>query len=119
MDADTNTDIKLRNMTSIYISCGTKILLLYRIGSRVVPPSWCGIGGHFEPDELNDPRTCVLRELEEENRRLLEENTELKSKSLKESFYDHIHVSVRTMDIIIGCLCVLFVVVLILGMSNR
>lgn len=66
MDADTNTDIKLRNMTSIYISCGTKILLLYRIGSRVVPPSWCGIGGHFEPDELNDPRTCVLRELEEE-----------------------------------------------------
>ena len=39
MDADTNTDIKLRNMTSIYISCGTKILLLYRIGSRVVPPS--------------------------------------------------------------------------------
>ena len=45
MDADTNTDIKLRNMTSIYISCGTKILLLYRIGSRVVPPSWCGIGG--------------------------------------------------------------------------
>ena len=63
-----------------------------------------------EREKLPEER---LRELEEENRRLLEENTELKSKPLKESFY------VRTMDIIIGCLCVLFVVVLILGMSNR
>ena len=69
-----------------------------------------------EREKLPEER---LRELEEENRRLLEENTELKSKSLKESFYDHIHVSVRTMDIINGCLCVQFVVVLILGMSNR
>lgn len=42
------------------------MLLLYRIGSKVVAPSWCGIGGHFENNELNDPRACVLRELEEE-----------------------------------------------------
>lgn len=60
-----------------------------------------------------------LAELEEENRRLKEENVELKSKPLKESFYDHIHVSVRTMDIIIGCLCALFFVVLIMGLANR
>lgn len=57
---------KLRNMTSIYISDGAKMLLLYRIGSRVVAPSWCGIGGHFEADELNQPQKCVLRELYEE-----------------------------------------------------
>ena len=57
---------KLRNMTAVYITRGSEILLLYRIGSRVVAPSWCGIGGHFEKDELNDPRACVLRELEEE-----------------------------------------------------
>lgn len=57
---------KLRNMTSIYISQNNKMLLLYRIGSRVVEPSWCGIGGHFEKDELNDARACVLRELYEE-----------------------------------------------------
>lgn len=68
MDAETNPGIRLRNMTSLYISRGTKMLLLYRIGSRVVPPSWCGIGGHFEPYELNDPRKCVLRELKEEYR---------------------------------------------------
>lgn len=58
---------KLRNMTSIYILNNGKILLLYRIGSKVVKqPSWCGIGGHFEESELNDPRACVLRETYEE-----------------------------------------------------
>lgn len=57
---------KLRNMTAVYITRGNEILLLYRIGSRVVAPSWCGIGGHFERDELNDPQACALRELEEE-----------------------------------------------------
>ena len=56
----------LRNMTAIYIVYKNKILLLYRIGSRVIKPSWCGIGGHFEKEELNDPKACVLRELFEE-----------------------------------------------------
>ena len=59
-------DIKLRNMASIYISRDDKMLMLYRIGSSVVPPSWCGIGGHFEEYELNNARACVLRELKEE-----------------------------------------------------
>ncbi len=39
---------KLRNMTSVYIMHQDKMLLLYRIGSRVVYPSWCGFGGPFE-----------------------------------------------------------------------
>lgn len=56
----------LRNMTSIYITQDNKMLMLYRVGSRVVQSSWCGIGGHFEKDELNDPKACVLRELLEE-----------------------------------------------------
>lgn len=58
---------KLRNMASIYISKGDKMLLLYRQGSRVVNNVWIGsAGGHFEECELNDARACVLRELEEE-----------------------------------------------------
>jgi len=61
-----DTRTKLRNMTAIYITRGDQMLMLYRIGSRVVEPSWCGIGGHLEESELNDPLTCVLRELEEE-----------------------------------------------------
>ena len=58
--------IHLRNMTAVYIRRDTEYLLLYRIGSRVVPPSWCGIGGHLEKDELNDPKTAMLRESNEE-----------------------------------------------------
>ena len=56
----------LRNMTAIYIFDGDKVLMLYKTGGRVVKDCWCGIGGHFEPSELNNPRSCVLRELEEE-----------------------------------------------------
>ena len=59
-------DGKLRNMTAIYLSQNGKMLMLYRVGSRVVAPSWCGIGGHFEKDELNDARCAMLREMGEE-----------------------------------------------------
>ena len=60
-------DGKLRNMTALYLVSGDKMLLLYRIGSRVFKkPVWCGIGGHFEKEELNDARAALLREVEEE-----------------------------------------------------
>ena len=57
---------KLRNMTAIYLIQEDKMLMLYRVGSRVVSPSWCGIGGHFEKDELNDAKAAMLREMNEE-----------------------------------------------------
>ena len=58
---------RLRNMTSVYLLCEDKVLLLFRQGSRVVNDVWVGsAGGHFEENELNDPEACVLRELEEE-----------------------------------------------------
>ena len=53
-------------MTAIYLSRNGKLLMLYRVGSRVVLPSWCGIGGHFEKDELNDAKAAMLREMSEE-----------------------------------------------------
>ena len=60
-------DEKLRNMTSVYLVDDSGILCLYRIGSRVANHKYVGsAGGHFEKDELNEPRACVLRELEEE-----------------------------------------------------
>ena len=59
--------MKLRNMTSLYLVEEDKVLCLYRIGSRVVSNKYIGsAGGHFEPQELNDPRACILREMEEE-----------------------------------------------------
>ena len=57
---------KLRNMATIYIKKDNKLLLLDRIGSKVVNRSWCGVGGHFEPDEVNDAKAAVLREMNEE-----------------------------------------------------
>ena len=60
-------DVKLRNMTSLYLVGEEKVLCLYRIGSRVANNKYVGsAGGHFEPEELNDPRKCVLREMREE-----------------------------------------------------
>lgn len=44
---------KLRNMATIYIKKNGKMLLLDRIGSKVIERSWCGVEGHFEPDEVN------------------------------------------------------------------
>lgn len=62
-----DVDIRLRNMTSVYLTGEKGILCLYRIGSRVVSNRYIGsAGGHFEMDELNDPRKCVLREMQEE-----------------------------------------------------
>lgn len=61
------TPDRLRHMTAVYLCQGDRILLLYRQGGRVVNNVWVGsAGGHFEPEELNDPRACVLRELQEE-----------------------------------------------------
>ena len=57
---------KLRNMATVYIKKDNKMLLLDRIGSKVVDRSWCGVGGHFEPGELNDAKAAVLREMNEE-----------------------------------------------------
>lgn len=60
-------DGKLRNMTSVYLVDDAGVLCLYRIGSRVANNKYVGsAGGHFEQDELNDAKKCVLREMEEE-----------------------------------------------------
>lgn len=67
MKVDKLADGTLRNMASVYILKGDKMLLLYRQGGRVINDVWVGsAGGHFEEWELNDARACVLRELEEE-----------------------------------------------------
>lgn len=60
-------NVKLRNMTSVYFVRGEEVLCLFRIGSRVANKRYVGAaGGHFEPEELNDPRACILREMGEE-----------------------------------------------------
>ena len=71
--------MKLRPMTAIYITRGKEILLLYRIGSKVVGNSYTGAaGGHMESDEYRDPKACILRELKEETGLTLDALTGLK-----------------------------------------
>ena len=71
---------KLRNMTSIYIlDDNDRMLLLYRMGSKVISDSYTGTaGGHFEKDELNDAYSCVMRELKEETHLTKEDISEPK-----------------------------------------
>ena len=60
-------EIRLRNMTSLYLVNEEGVLCLYRIGSRIANNVYVGTaGGHFENDELNDPKACVMREAKEE-----------------------------------------------------
>ena len=61
----------------------------------------------------------TLEELEAENEKLRRELELMKEKTIKERIYDHVHVSVRTMDIFIGVMVVLFVVVVVMGMLNK
>lgn len=75
-------DGKLRNMTSIYLYNNDEFLLLSRVGSRVVKNNaYIGTsGGHFEEDELNDARKCIIRELNEETGLTLNDIEDLKLK---------------------------------------
>ena len=60
-------EIRVRNMTSLYLVNDEGILCLYRIGSRIANNKYVGTaGGHFENDEMSDPLKCVLREAKEE-----------------------------------------------------
>jgi len=59
--------VKQRNMASVFLVSGERILLLFREGSRVANQRWiASAGGHFEPGEINDAEACALREMKEE-----------------------------------------------------
>lgn len=56
--------------------------------------------------------------LREENERLREEIERVKQLPLKERLYDHVHVSVRTLDIFICVMIVLAVLAVVFGMAR-
>ncbi|MCL6444158.1 MAG: NUDIX domain-containing protein [Alicyclobacillus sp.] len=54
-------------MTCVFLENGRDMLLIKRADSMSVAPGfWAGVGGHLEPEEVNDPAKCALREVEEE-----------------------------------------------------
>jgi len=62
--------MKLRNMACVYIFHEDKVLLIRKTRSRIFSKAdavlWTAVGGHFENDELNNPESCVRREIFEE-----------------------------------------------------
>jgi 8-oxo-dGTP diphosphatase len=59
--------ISLRLMTNAFILNGDKILLMKRANhKRLAPGLWTGVGGHIEPEEVNDPKGSCIREVIEE-----------------------------------------------------
>lgn len=79
-----------------------------------------------QTEEVNDVNEFE-DSLEEQNRRLLEENERLKREReeyrknlpVKERLYDHVNVSLKTMDRIIAALFILLGIVLVMGIVNR
>ena len=74
---------------------------------------------NIQEKEVLSETELERQRLEEENERLRKELEYMKEKNLKERIYDHVNVSVRTMDIFIGIMVALFVVVIVIGLLNR
>lgn len=54
-------------MVGILLLSGDEILMIKRSEKQKIAPGlWSNIGGHMEPEELNDPQAACLRELQEE-----------------------------------------------------
>lgn len=59
--------ITLKNYVAAFLRNSDKILLLKRADNRKINPGfWSEVGGHIEPNEINDPLAACYREIEEE-----------------------------------------------------
>lgn len=59
--------IKLRVMTTAYLVNDDELLMMERSKERRFAPGiWAGVGGHLEPEEINNPYKACIREIYEE-----------------------------------------------------
>jgi 8-oxo-dGTP diphosphatase len=59
--------ITLRSFATAFLRNNGRILLMKRADNRVfLPGIWCGVGGHMEPGEINNPYAACIREIREE-----------------------------------------------------
>ena len=71
--------LKLRTMVTAFIFHEGKVLFMKRAQDRkLMPGGWAPIGGHVEPEELNDPQRACIREIWEETGLILEDISSLK-----------------------------------------
>ena len=60
--------ISLRNGVAAFLYNNGNYLLMRRADNREIAPGvWSGVGGHLEPNEINDPLAACYREIEEES----------------------------------------------------
>ena len=59
--------MRTRYMAGAFLACGDKVLLIKRgMHKALAPGLWSCVGGHVEPEEMNDPDAACYREIEEE-----------------------------------------------------
>lgn len=59
--------MKFRNIATAFLMNGDDVLLMERSSTnKRMPGFWYGVGGHIEPEEINDPFAAILREIYEE-----------------------------------------------------
>ncbi len=60
--------LSFRNIVTAFIFHDDQILLMKRGNDRKIAPGyWFGVGGHMEPEEINDPYKAIYREILEES----------------------------------------------------
>lgn len=75
--------MKLRNIATAFLINDDDVLLMERsITNKRMPGFWYGVGGHIEPEEMNNPLAAVLREIYEE--------TGLKENNLEDLYLKYI-----------------------------
>ncbi|MCR8629576.1 NUDIX domain-containing protein [Paenibacillus radicis (ex Xue et al. 2023)] len=58
---------RTRMIATAMLFNGNDLLMMKRSLSRTLNPGmWASVGGHMEPEEINDPRATCLREIYEE-----------------------------------------------------
>lgn len=59
--------MKTRLLSTAFLFNHDKILMMKRSADRKLAPGvWTGIGGHLEPEEMNNPEIACIREINEE-----------------------------------------------------
>ncbi|HZH93640.1 MAG TPA: NUDIX domain-containing protein [Tissierellaceae bacterium] len=59
--------LKFRNIVTAFLMWNNQVLLLERSQDKeIAPGAWFGVGGHMEPEEINDPYGAAYREILEE-----------------------------------------------------
>lgn len=74
------------------------------------------VGETAAEGENEEAENAETRRLREENERLREEIERVKNLPMKERLYDHVHVSLKTMDIFIITMIVLGIIAVVVGM---